>query len=229
MSLIDFPDLDPGGFPRVWQENQSISGGPAASGFEQTVGGTGGGWLLSTLWRVRTNDDALAFWAFREGMRGKANTTLVPICFGRFANWPVDSYGRVLHPGFTRERSLDGTAYESAEIPTSSVIAATLFGAVTEGSTTAAIKVTQGSSPKAGQFFSILQNLYRITSVNSVSGQTSYVSFLPQLRRDWAAGASVNFARPVCLAHFLTDDQGADFDFPPAGIVKLDFKEARSE
>lgn len=206
-------------------ENVSRSGGVSTNGMEQVVGSGVGRWTarLADI-RIRTNAQILTWRAFKHGLRGRAGTILVSPYDGKRTNWPVDEYGRVLHPGFTRRRQLDGTIYEDPEIPTASQVNATFAANAAARATTVQITVAQGSAIKAGQYFS--PSAGRLHVVTAVLSATSF-SIEPPLRQAVSLGQAVNFTRPTCEMRLASDDSGSlDIQIARFGIVSLDLVEA---
>lgn len=223
-----FPPLlrNVGGPPRFFLENISRSGGVALNGMEQTVASSAGRWRCRGTWRALGKSAILQFEAFLANMDGRAGEVLVPTCSGRTANWPVDIYGRVLDPGFTRNKLLDGSAHESPAIPSASEIVTTLNSSVAVHVTQLTINMTQGSAIRAGQLFGLANRLYRVRSIMSVVGSVTTVTFGPPLRAAATVGAAITFTRPLCTMKFASDDQGSEFDTGRGGLVSLEFVEA---
>lgn len=217
-----------GGPPKFMLENPSRSGGIALNGMEQTMASGAERWRCSGVWRAFGKSAILQFEAFLANMNGRAGEVLVPTFSGRIANWPIDTYGRVLDPGFTRNKLLDGTAYEDPAVPPISEIVATLGASVAIRVTQLSINMTQGSAIRAGQLFGLANRVYRIRSIVSVVGTVTTVTFGPPLRAAATLGAAITFTRPVCLMKFATDDQGSEFDTGFGGQVSLEFVETFS-
>lgn len=211
--------------PQFMLQNPSRSGGIALNGQEQTVSSGAERWRATIPLFVTGRAALLEFHAFIASMLGQAGEVLVPTFSGRFANWPLETFngeltGRVLHPGITRRKSLDGTIYEDPEVPSTSAITATA-GAASLGATSIVITVSQGQAMQPGQLFGIGQRLYRALTV---SGAT--VTFRPKLRVAVTSGTAVLLTRPLCLMKFASDDEGADLDHLFGGPVTLNFVEA---
>lgn len=212
--------------PRFFPEHQSRSGGAALNGTEQTVASGAERWHCRGAWLARGKDAILQVEAFLAAMDGRSNEAIVPAFSGRLVNWPVDAFGRVLHPGFTRRDELDGTAYADPEIPTASAVNATLNANAALRAVQIAINMTQGSAIRAGQYFTIANRLYRIRTIVSVVGSVTTLTFRPTLRAAALSGAAVIFTRPVCTMKFASDDQGAEFDTFRGGAISLEFVES---
>lgn len=189
-------------------QNQSRSGGLALSGVEQVVTSFAARWRASIRVRVRSDAQILAARAFVSRLGGRVGTALVPAFDTRRASWPVDAWGRTLHPGFTRDRTLDGTAYEDPSIPDESAIDATVDSATALGALQISINVSQGEPPLAGQYFGVGNYLHLITEVVDSTGDVHTVNFVPRLRAAVSGGAAVTFTRPVSEMRLLTDDSG---------------------
>lgn len=205
-------------------QNVSRSGGVSTNGMEQIVGSGVGRWTatLSDI-PIRGNAQILAWRAFKTSLRGRSGTILVPAFDGKRAPWPVDAWGRVLHPGFTRRRSLDGTSYADPEIPTQSQVVATMAAASVRA-TTVSIAVTQGSAPQAGQYFSPAAG--RLHMITESLGSGTY-RIEPPLRAAVSDGTAVNFTRPTCEMRLAADDEGKlDLQLARTGSVTLNMVEA---
>lgn len=216
--------------PRFVLQNPTRSGGAALNGMEQTIASGAERWRALGTFKVFGKAAMLEFEAFLTAMLGRAGEVEVPTFCGRLANWPLETHlgqatGRVLHPGITRNKALDGTAYEDPEIPAASEIIAQTAAAAALGATTITIHISQGSPLNAGQLFGIGDRLYRSISVTP-SASNVIVTFRPKLRAAVAGATSIKLTRPVCLMKFASDDEGRDLDTLRGGVVSLEFIEA---
>lgn len=193
-------------------QNVSRSGGAATNGVEQVVDSASGRWMASFDLIIAGDAQFLAWEAFLAAMRGRSNTVLLPYRQHRRASWPIDAYGRALSPSFTRRPRLDGTDYESPDVPTSSDVIAVLSGSVAIRATVAAINTTQGEPVQAGQYFSVGSRLYRVQQINGTAGTIQTVTFWPPARVAMANGADVELLSPACEMRFATDDEGRIYD-----------------
>lgn len=198
--------LIPPTMPVFYLQNASRSGGIATNGQEQTIGSMSARWAVSfDNMPIRTQDQILAYEAFIANFEGRANAVIVPTFIGKRANWPVDVYGRELHPGFTRRKELDGTVFADPAIPADSQITARLTAPAARRATTVGIEVTKGAPLKVGQLFSPrLGALHRITDALG-SGQ---YRVKPALRYAEAANTAIDLARPTCAMKLAADDEG---------------------
>lgn len=215
---------------RFMIQNPSRSGGVSLNGMEQTVASGAERWQAQGSFLCLGKAAILDFERFLVEMSGRGNEVAVPTYSGRQANWPLQYHngaptGRVLHPGNTRNKALNGTAYADAEIPSASEIVATA-GAASLNATSIVITVTQGRAIAAGQLFGIGQRLYRAMTVTAPVAGAQTVTFRPKLRAAVSGGATVLFTRPVCLMKFASDDQGQELDILSGGPVTLNFVEA---
>jgi hypothetical protein len=203
----DFPQPSDWG---LWLENLSVSGGVALNGEEQNVFGENMRWRARGKIYFRNNDQVLRGRALFDKLQGRAGTIYVPTFDGKRVSWPVDTWGRTLHPGFTRRRELDGTEFEDPKIPTASELNVTVQTDAALRATSVEVTVTQGGVLLPGQYFSRLGNLYRIRSITSGpdSGGGYTLSILPPLRAALTASQVLNFTRPVCEMRQASDDQG---------------------
>lgn len=212
-----------GGF---WLENPSRSGGVALNGSEQTIVSPAARWRAAWIVPITEDDQVLAARAFADALAGKANAALVPTFDGLRLSWPVDGYGRVLHPGTTRRRQLDGTAFADPAIPAASEILATVNANAGLNATQIAINVTQGEPLKAGQFFGIGERLHRIKALVGAAGTVQSVAIVPPLRAAAPAGTVVRITRPVCRMKQVADDGGiGTLDMLRFADVTLEFRE----
>lgn len=208
----DFPNPNGDGFG-FWLENLSVSGGVALNGEEQNVFGENMRWRARGGFSFRTKDQILRGRALFDKLQGRAGTILVPTFDGKRVSWPVQeiaagSTGVILHPGVTRDRSLDGTAYADPEVPAASEVSATVQSDIALRATTGAINVSQGGPLLPGQYFGIGNFLYRIKGVTGPVGNVYGVSFLPPAREAHVATTVVKITRPVCEMRQASDDQG---------------------
>lgn len=190
-----------------WLEYQSRGGGPALNGMEQRVYSPDQRWRGNVTLPIRTEADVLNLRSLIARADGSANAIDVPAFEGVRANWPVDTYGRRLDPGFTRRRQLDGTIYEDPRIPTQSAITATLSGAHAIRAISMAISLAQGSAFKAGQFVSVGGKLHILRFQTSVVGSVYTFEIRPPLRAAYANGTAVNASIPTCEMRLLNDEQ----------------------
>lgn len=210
-----------GGF---FLDNPSRGGGPGIDGREQTVASMGMRWRAQFRFAVRTREQVLDGRALFGLLLGRANAVALPVFDGLRAPWPT-LYGERLHPGRTREKELDGTIYEDDEIPSRSAINATVSGLTALGATSIVVAVTQGGTPRSGQYFGVGERAHLITGV--AGGSTPYtLTFVPPLRAAVANGATVLFADPVCAMKQVADDQGLKtLQLLRFGDLTLDFVE----
>lgn len=204
---LDWPEwLIPGVMPVFYIENASRSGGAATNGQEQTIGSMSGRWAVTFEGLpIRTNDQVLEYRAFHANFEGRANSALVPIFDGKRANWPVDQYGRELHPGFTRRKQLNGTQFADPAIPVDSQITARLTAAAARRATTVGIEVTKGAPLKVGQFFSPRPGQLHMVTASLGSGQ---FRIKPPLRNPEPINTALNLTRPTCEMKLASDQEG---------------------
>jgi hypothetical protein len=206
-------------------ENASRSGGVSTTGLERIIGSGASRWRATySNIPVNTADEVLAYRAFKIGLRGRAGTFLASPFDRNTVNWPVDEFGRLLNPAFTRDRRLDGSIYQDPEIPAASQVVATFAASALRRATTVQIAVSQGSSIKAGQYFS--PSAGRLHVITEVVTLGTY-AIMPPLRDAATIGQSVNFTRPTCEMRLATDDSGAlDLQLARFGSVTIDMIEA---
>lgn len=197
-----------------WLENLSVSGGVALNGEEQNVFGENMRWRARGKVNFRTADQVRDGRGLFARLQGRAGTLLVPTFDGKRVSWPIEDFngnvtGVVLHPGVTREPLLEGTVYQSLEIPARSEVICTLTDAVALRATSANMTFAQGGPPLAGQYFGLANALYIVKSVTGpASGDVYTVTFLPPARATAADNATVKWTRPVCEMRQASDDQG---------------------
>lgn len=191
-----------------WLENSDQSGGVSMLGNEQFVASPGQRWRASMAVNIRSNEQILALRSLLAQLDGRFNDVLLPGFDGKRLSWPVDSEtGVSLKPRNTRDRTLDGTAYEDPEIPSESQITATLNASAALRATTIAINVAQGGTPLAGQRVGIASRLYELATIVSTVGTVTTATIRPPLRAAASSGASVLFTRPVCLMKLLNGSE----------------------
>ena len=177
----------------------SVSGPVSVTGRSQAVASDAGFWRISLggLW-VSDATKALCFRAIAGLLEGRINPILIPFYPYERSMQPTSGastlYDTVPHSdGSTFS---DGSKYQGGSI---SVVAA---AAVSIRSTTITVTQAYGGTLQAGQHFSIGERLYRI---KSVSGTT--LTFWPPLREAVAAGARLEFDRPVCRCKLASDTE----------------------
>lgn len=215
--------------PRL--SNPSRGGGPGLDGTEQLVVAPGGGrWTWSVTIQVRTRDDVLDLDAFVLGMAGRAGTALVPIFDGQRAPWNVDPLtGGLITPAKAAASAAVDPAF-NANPDTTGALTFTLGDPAPMNATTLIVARATGGIVRPGMFFSLSSEMHVVTALDTpdVGGPaTLSVSIRPWLRADYASGTPLEFARPVCLARFASDDTGRmDLDLLRFGQVTLEFVEA---
>lgn len=215
--------------PRL--SNPSRGGGPGLDGTEQLVVAPGGGrWTWSVTIQIRTRDDVLDLDAFVLGMAGRAGTAIVPIFDGQRAPWNVYPLtGGFITPAKAAYDHAIDPAYDTNP-DTTGTLAFALSAPAAMNVTTLAVARATGGVVRPGMFLSIGSEMHVVTALGAPDPggpATLSVSILPWLRDDHAAGAAVEFARPVCLARLASDDTGRmDLDLLRFGQVTLDFIEA---
>ena len=212
----------------AWLANPSESGGIATNGAEQTLISMAMYVKCRLIVAIRTTEEVLEARAFFAEAAGKAGNILVPFFDGKRANWPVDQWGRVAKPSLTRIPSLDGTEFESDEIPVDSDIIASLVGDMDLRATSCSINVSQGEPIRAGQWFSLGgRRAYLVRTAGAPSSGTQAITFYPPARRAANNADPVELARPVCVMNQLGDDQGIqELTNLTQTILTLDFREA---
>lgn len=188
--------------------SQTRGGGQPTSGPEQVVTSYSSRWRATMTFSLMTDAQILAARALIARLIGRVGTLLVPVFDARRASWPVDAQGRTLHPGFTRDRSLDGTIYEAPAIPTESEIVATVDTSAALRAIQLAVEVTQGEPLIAGQYLGLGNYLHIITHVIGTAGTVQTLGIAPSLRAAVSAGATVKLTRPVCEMRLAADDVG---------------------
>lgn len=173
-------------------ERQTLSGGVALSGAEDTILADGGGrWVVEYQGIALPSARETRVWeAWLEYLAGGLNECLVPLL--SFATSPRSYVGRRPKPPSRLYVDDDewptamrySVAEHEAEMPLGAPLRAT----------TVAIAATKGGAPQSGQIFSVGQNAYRI--VRPTGGLNVY-SVAPPLRLSVAVGASVVFDFPL--------------------------------
>jgi hypothetical protein len=172
--------------------NPDISGGVAPDGSEQVVASPGPRWGASMTLPVTNKDKVLAVRSLRTRLKGRAVPVQLPNFDGKRLSWPEQTFngnltGVILTPGVTRNKALDGTAYEDPEIPTASEIVAVTIVPAALRATSIAVTVSPGGELIAGQQFGIGERLYEIGSLTidaSGGGITNYtLTFQPRFVR----------------------------------------------
>lgn len=219
------PKPSSGGY---WLENPARSGGISFAGSEQTVVSMAQRWKCQWNISIRNTAQMLEARAFFGLANGRAGNILVPDFNAKGANWPLDAYGRMLVPSRVRRRDLDGTIYADPEIPTASAIVARMNAAAALRATTVSIEVTQGSTLKRGQHFSLGGNrLYRINALTGPASGVYTCQIMPPLRAAAALHDAVNLSQPICLMQQDSDEQGLKaLDVMQFTDLQLDFVEA---
>lgn len=193
----------------TWPDNPSASGGQAQDGSEQNVFNLG--MRLKAQWTVpiRSTADVIAARAFQARMKGKSGTCLVPLFDGKQTGWPI-VLGVPMSPKRTRNRRLDGTAYEDPAIPAASEVRGTLLANYDYHVTYITFHLVQGQVPVPGQWFCLGgTRSYLIEDVDTLAGTANYgLDFIPPLRAPAATSAAIDFAKLYCIMGQTKSDQG---------------------
>ncbi|MHC2087214.1 hypothetical protein [Methylobacterium sp. CM6244] len=221
-----------------WNPNKgtSKSGGRSVTNRELIVVGPTGYVTASLTVPVNRPAEVLAMQALLAGLDGRAGTLLVGPRLGARVPWAIDPLtgGRISRcrgdKDAARDPAWDANADTSADLDFRLALAAPL------NATTLTIQRNRGGFLIPGMMFSIAGRLHIIIALASpdpagagglpAPGNISVV-VRPWLRADHAAGAVLEFARPLCTMQRASDDDAEiELQLSRFGTVSLDLVEA---
>lgn len=184
---------------------RNSSGSSSLSGASQVVGSAAGLWNARLVDVALRNAEHVILWETIEILlEGRLNPILVPLMEGRrqpFAPGSVGIGAGIPHSDDTFFS--DDTGYWDPEI------VANLPFDMPRGATSTSIGIVTGRELRPRDYFSIGDRLYRIKSVEDVSGSIYTVKFWPRAREAAPAGTIVEFDKPVCKMRLKTDTEMA--------------------
>lgn len=222
----------------VWNPNKgaSRSGGRSITNQEQVVVGPSGFITASLTIPVNKPAKVLAMRALLASLDGRAGTVLVGPCEGSRAPWFVDP----LTGGKIGKKQGDRDAAQNpawdTNPDTSADLDFRLAGPAAMNATSLTIQRVRGGLLIPGMMLSIGERLHILASLTTadaigagglaVPGNIG-VTVRPWLRADYAAGTTLEFARPRCVMRRASDDDGEiELQLSRMGVVTLDLVEA---
>lgn len=224
--------------------------GPVTLAQNRQVLDSQGGYWIATYRDVAVvgRDKVLAHRMLRGQLRGGANWCRVPVCDGANAPWPTNDDLSILStfddtalfgddaefrndqpPAYlTGRRSLTSTFSDTALFSDGSsfrdaVINVTVAVAGTAGDTSIEVTKTMIANVVGGEYFSIDDHLHQI--VQEIGDGVWQI--VPALREDVAAGAQLEFDRPVCVMVLASEQEmDAALERNKSGVVSIAFFEA---
>lgn len=222
----------------AWNPNKgaSKSGGRSITNQEQVVVGPTGYVTARLTVPVNNPPKVLAMTALLAGLDGRAGTVLVGPREGSRAPWGADPLtgGRITKGRGDRDAALDPAWDTNAD--TSADLDFRLFASAAMNATTLTIQRNRGGPLIPGMKFGIGERLHTIAALTTpdpagagglaVPGAIG-VTVRPWLRADYAAGTTLEFARPRCVMRRASDDDGEiELQLSRMGVVTLDLVEA---
>ncbi|MEH6721289.1 MAG: hypothetical protein V7704_20620 [Aurantimonas endophytica] len=181
---------------------QNTRGATSLTGGSQVIASSAGLWTATVRGiRVYGRDNLLLWRTLEARLEGTLNPILIPVCQGNRQPYPAVqpiAYGGIPHG--------DGTSFSDGSGYYQRAIDASLLFSVPRGAVQAWINVTVGGDLEPGQYFSLGERLYRIKSIEKVSGAASFVKFWPTAREAAPAGTRVEFDKPHCKMRLRSDD-----------------------
>lgn len=203
-------------FTEGWRiANAARSGGASLSGQQQFVVSPAGRWEAKLSLHCLDDDDYLEADGFLAGLDGPANAILCGPEDWRGRPWNIDPLtGGKITPNFSvRDIEIDPAFDTNPD--TTGTLQFSLAAAATMNATSLSIQRTKGGHLKRGQYISIGQHLHIITGLTTASpadpdsglaiAGVIGVTVRPWLRMDYAAGAPVEFAKPVGLMRLTAE------------------------
>lgn len=180
----------------------TVSGAASLSGFRQAVAAPAAAWMVTFGGiSVTTPAEELMRRSLAALINGRATPILIPVHERpelKAITLPGTG-GTSTHDDDTTHD--DGTGYATG------VAAAIIVGAVALGAVVMTIRVISGPALVPGQHITIGLRLYRISTVEAVSGADQTVTFWPPARDDIGDGADV-ITDELALKVRLADDRG---------------------
>lgn len=198
--------------------------GPVAFGGGQQRGAPDAGW-----WTMKLTVDlyhepqVLAFRGFVTAIQGGLEPFTIGVFDDRHAPAPAGrpaTSGGITHSDGSLHS--DGAGYSQSNIE---IVAAET---IEDGATSLTAAVTVAGPLRRGMFFSLADRLYQVTShPEETSPGVWAFRFLPPAREEAAAGATLEFARPICRMTFA-DPMTGQMDVTPPYLAEatLDLEEA---
>lgn len=201
---------------------RNTAGSTSLSGSSQVIGSAAGLWEARLVDVALRNADHVVLWETIEILlEGRLSPIMVPLMEGGRQPFPSPQAGPYGGIPFS-----DGAFFNDGAGFYEAVIVATLGGGLARGATTAVINVAFGRELRPRDYFSIGDRLYRIKSVESISGGIHTVKFWPRAREAAAAGVDVEFDKPACKMRLKTDTEMAvDKDLSKFASHTLEFVE----
>lgn len=190
-----------------------------ASGFEA--------WRAKITVGIRRPEQRLNFRAMMAQSRGRVGTWSVPVCAGFQIIDPLTSgdFSSDFSSDFShgaegahevriveinpiqRATFGDASTFSDAAVFETKLVMGTMAADFFKGDTAISVR-SPLYQPLAGQYFSIGDYLYLITSGVSTGGVNYWLTFAPPLRGYAKNETAVDFSRPSCLMRLASDDEG---------------------
>lgn len=208
----------------------NVSGGRSMAGFEQVLASDAGFWSI-VYGSIPINTPAeVAKWREWQGITaGRAFKFFVPI----LPAWQSkDTVAVIGHgTGLVFDIPFSDESLFDDDSGFSQITDDPYTGDFAAHSTVIDMKVTAGSAPTAGVYFTLLDRLYLIMEVlegEAVSGGVVYrMAITPPLRTDVEEDEEVNFATPYTICRLLKDDgMSASFSLARYADPTVEFVEA---
>lgn len=202
----------------------NISGPVSGSGAADVISGDAGFWRASYGSVVVTTRDRVLTWrAISAKLRGRLYPILVPYC-GMYQPFPLDENGKPIFPGVVPHS--DGTYFSDGTGYFQGNISVTLNASKAVRAVTGTVTVNAAGTIQPGQVFSFGERMYEIIDAEYLNETTVSLTWQPPLREAVAAGAVLNFDRPVCRMRLATDNEmQLQLDMNKRGFPTVNFVE----
>lgn len=202
---------------------RNLAGPSSVSGVTQVTTADAGIWraTYSEIIIKRGTSAVLAFRALEVLLEGRLHPVLVPRGCGY---QPYETDWRAALKGVPHS---DGSPFSDKSLYRSNLIDIRLTSNIPLRGTAANIQIIRASLVQPGQDFSIGDRMYRIRTVTKTGGNTAAITFRPPAREAVAAGAHMEFDRPVCRMRLASDnemdldlDLVAPWSFPTVNFIE---------
>lgn len=180
---------------------RTLAGPSSVSGVTQVSASDAGIWkaTFADIIIKRGTASILAFRAIANLLEGRLHPILVPRCCA------YQPYGSDWKDPLKNVPHSDTSPFSDGGLYRSRTIDIRLSSNIPLRGTTANIAIVAADQLQPGQDFSVGERMYRIRTVQMTGSNTATITFRPPAREAVAAGAEMEFDRPVCRMRLATD------------------------
>lgn len=184
----------------------SVGGPLSLSGFSQAASANADYWIAMYDGQALIDPDKVnTFRALRSLLKGGSNQIRVPAFDDAQTPWVLDGNSKPIRPSALGTPFASGAYFANGVGFLADTIYAPVLNAAAIGATQLVLNAATIGTLVAGQLFSLVDRLYSISSIISISGANYTVSIEPPLRDAVVANQLTNFSSPVCRMRLMTD------------------------